>query len=252
MSWALSCPLREMIWARYCGRLSRALTEVRQVAIALQNKANGLMLLERLAEEILAAWIRESGRTRTDCAGQCRGSRSATQREGLPLLPARYHIAATTIEGALSSSRQMRQKDGAGCSQGKQARFRPTRRLRPFRCSSAGACGEPYVEAWDDNVRLAGLPPRNGNGERTVLRLWSATAAATLDEEQDEDEHIELVHFDPSTGEIEDDPGDGILSLQEAECVADDHDRKKYVKACLACGEKKGAFAEPSDNHLRR
>ena len=77
-----------------------------------------------------------------------------------------------------------------------------------------------------------------------MLRLIGASPAA-LDEEDEDVEHAEFVHLDPKSGLIQDYPGEGIISLQIAECVDDEHDRKKYVKACLACGEKKGAYAEP-------
>ena len=81
---------------------------------------------------------------------------------------------------------------------------------------------------------------------RTVLRLVGNKAAAIDEEEAEEDlQETELVHFDPSTGEIVDEADDGIISLQLAECEEDEHDRKFYVKKCVACGEKKA----PSRSH---
>jgi len=219
-------------------------TEVRRVARELHNKSSGLMPLERLALKVfpgVAKGIAEDALIALVNVAVLAVPKSGG---GFPLLPARYHIAATTIEGALvelSSEKPERWERvlaggvGRDPSDGSQAAW-PLMVCR--------SCGEPYIEAWDDGISLADLPPRNGNADRIVLRLVGKAPAAT-DEEQDEGEDIEWVHFDPRTGDIKDDPGHGILSLQVAELIDDDYDRKKYVKACLACGEKRGSFAEP-------
>lgn len=221
-----------------------SLSEVRQIATALHSKTHGLMLLERLAVEIFGGVDQETAERALIALVNVAVLAVPRQGGGFPLLPARYHIAATTIEGALVELSADAPERWSRVHAGKAGRDSSDDAPAAFPLLVCRSCGEPYIEAWDDGIRLAALPPRNNNGERTVLRLVG-TAPAALDEEEDEDEHSEFVHMDPQTGLIEDDPGEGIISLQVAECVDDEHDRKKYVKACLACGEKKGAFAEP-------
>ncbi|WP_170756490.1 DEAD/DEAH box helicase [Ruegeria lacuscaerulensis] len=219
-------------------------SEVRRVARELHTRSSGLMLLEQLASEIFSG-VGESLAERALIALVNTAVLAVPKSSaGFPLLPARYHVAATTIEGALVELSSENPERWERVLPGKVGRDFEEGSKPAWPLMVCRACGEPYIEGWDDGISIAAIPPRNGNAERTVLRLVGATPAAT-DEEFDEDDDIEWVHFDPNTGEIEDDPGDRILSLQVAECVDDDHDRKKYVKACLACGEKKGAFAEP-------
>jgi hypothetical protein len=218
--------------------------EVRHVARVLHNKTNGLMLLERLAREIFPDVEEKLAERALIALVKVAVLAVPKSAGGFPLLPARYHIAATTIEGALVELSSENPERWGRVLAGKVGRDPAEGAKAAWPLIVCRSCGEPYIEAWDDGIRLAALSPRNGNADRTVLRLVGATPVAT-DEEQEEEGDIEWVHFNPSTGEIEDDPGEGILSLQVAECVDDDHDRKKYVKACLACGEKKGAFAEP-------
>jgi hypothetical protein len=221
-----------------------ALSEVRQVATALHNKANGLMRLEDLAKEIFGSAHQEVAERALIALVNVAVLAVPRQGGGFPLLPARYHIAATTIEGALIELSADAPERWHRVLAGKVGRDPTDEAPVAYPLLVCRACGEPYIEAWDNGRRLAAVPPRDKNGERTVLRLIG-TAPAALDEEADEDGETEYVHMDPRTGTIEDDPGEGVVSLQVAECVDDDHDRKKYVKACLACGEKKGAFAEP-------
>lgn len=221
-----------------------SLTEVRQVAMVLHSKTHGLMLLDRLAREIFSEIDQELAERALIALVNVAVLAVPRQGGGFPLLPARYHIAATTIEGALVELSADAPERWSRVRAGKVGRDATDDDAPAFPLLVCRSCGEPYIEAWDDGRRLAALPPRNNNCERTVLRLIGARPAA-LDEEETEDEEADFVHLDPKTGSIEDNPGEGIISLQIAECVDDDHDRKKYVKACLACGEKKGAFAEP-------
>nr|WP_256500342.1 DEAD/DEAH box helicase [Limimaricola litoreus] len=221
-----------------------ALSEVRQVAAALHNKTNGLMLIERLAGEIFRGVDQVLAERALIALVNTAVLAVPRQGGGFPLLPARYHIAATTIEGALVELSADAPERWSRVLAGKMGRDSTESAPSAFPLLVCRSCGEPYIEAWDNGIHLAALPPRNSNGERTVLRLTGSTPAA-LDEEEEEAEQTEFVHVFPRTGMIADAPGEGIISLQLAECVDDEHDRKKYVKACLACGEKKGAFAEP-------
>lgn len=220
------------------------LSEVRLVATELHRKANGLLLLEQLAGIVFPNAEPELAERALIALVNVAVLAVPKHSGGFPLLPARYHIAATTIEGALVELSANNPEHWSRVVSGKNGRNPLNDAPAAWPLMVCRSCGEPYIEAWDDGIHLAAIPPRNTHAERTVLRLVGAGTAA-LDEDDDSDHDIEVVHFDPQTGQIEDEPGEGILSLQVAECVSDDHDRKKYVRACLACGEKKGAFPEP-------
>lgn len=220
------------------------ISEVRLVARTLHNKKNGLMMLDRLAREVFPQETPEKAERALIALVNVAVLAVPKSSDSFPLLPARYHIAATTIEGALVELSDVSSEHWSRVLSGKVGRDATETASAAWPLMVCRTCGEPYVESWDDGKRLNAVPSRDGRAIRTVLRLVSNTPAA-LDEEDDEEEDVELVYFDPKNGAIEDGPGDGILGLQVAECIDDDHDRKKYVRSCLACGEKGGAYAEP-------
>lgn len=167
-----------------------------------------------------------------------------------PLLPARYHLAASGVEGiALHlSAEEPEHWTGAPIVSrlGSHVDKVPAYPLHVCR-----NCGEPYVEGWDDGASLhprADLAPK---GKRRVLRLVGAGQSAFEDDaeelggEDDEADALDLLWFDPKTGEILSGPADGILGLEEAEMIEDDEERRSYVKRCSSCGQKGGRFAEP-------
>ena len=143
------------------------------------------------------------------------------------------------MEGVLLELSASSNEGWSGVFPGKTGREASTERPPAYPLLVCRSCGEPYIEAWDDGRHIRACQTRNNRGLRTVLRLVGNKAAAIDEEEAEEDlQETELVHFDPSTGEIVDEADDGIISLQLAECEEDEHDRKFYVKKCVACGEK--------------
>ena len=220
--------------------------EVRRVAIELHKKQNGLMRLDGLAKEIFHDVTTETAERALISLVNLAVLAVPSYTSGFPLLPARYHIAATAMEGVLLELSASSNEGWSGVFPGKTGREASTERPPAYPLLVCRSCGEPYIEAWDDGRHIRACQTRNNRGLRTVLRLVGNKAAAIDEEEAEEDlQETELVHFDPSTGEIVDEADDGIISLQLAECEEDEHDRKFYVKKCVACGEKKGAFAEP-------
>ncbi len=160
-----------------------------------------------------------------------------------PLLPARYHIAASGVEGAsllLSASDPENWSDFAFGRGGQTIGPSPAYALLVCR-----NCGEPYVEAWDNHSHLLARPERDPSATRRVLRLLTNAGTAREEEEAEADEDLERFHFDPATGKLADGPGADILSLQPAETFVDDEERRVYVRRCACCGEASGRFAEP-------
>ena len=160
-----------------------------------------------------------------------------------PLLPARYHIAASGVEGAslLLSASDPENWSNFVFGRGGQT-LGPSPAYALLVCRN---CGEPYVEAWDNHSHLLARPERDPSARRRVLRLLANVATAREDEEDDAEEAFEQFHFDPATGELADGPGAGILSLEPAETFVDDEERRVYVRRCACCGETGGRFAEP-------
>ena len=219
--------------------------EVRAVAEALRGR---LMTLPDLAHRVFPDATDDDAQKAL--VGLISVAVLAVPRDvaGYPLLPARYHLAASSLEGAL-----------VGLSASDPERWSELRAGRTGRAADGDGpamwpllvcryCGQPYVEAWDDGARLSPAPPRVGQAERIVLRLTGDGSAATDDEdpEQDEDaDGIEPEWFDPRTGTLLDSGTPGAIALQPAKMVSDEHDRRRYVSACLACGERGGGHAEP-------
>ena len=158
-----------------------------------------------------------------------------------PLLPARYHMAASGVEGAsllLSASNSENWENFIFGRGGQKIDDSPAYSLLVCR-----NCGEPYVEVWDNGRYL--LPrPEDSSGKRRVLRLLPDGKMAREDEEEEE-ASISTTYFNPETGEIVDAPGENILSLEEVAMKEDEEERRTYVKKCPYCGYTGGYFAEP-------
>lgn len=165
-----------------------------------------------------------------------------------PLLPARYHLAASGVEGIALKLTADSAEHWTGTPivsrAGLHADAVPAYPLLVCR-----NCGEPYIEGWDDGRQLhprADLAPR---GKRRVLRLVDAGESAFEDDAEEIAEAAkdatELFWFDPRTGEVIGEQDDGMLGLEEAEMEEDADERRSYVKRCLSCGQKGGRYAEP-------
>jgi hypothetical protein len=158
-----------------------------------------------------------------------------------PLLPARYHLAASGIEGGVV------RLDGA--TNENWADFRPKRSfISPdevpyFPVLICRNCGEAYIEAWDDGSFLSQKP--TSGGRRAVLRL-ARTGVALADDEDDDgaDGAIETISLDPRTGRITE-IGDGLVVLERALMEEDDDERRSYMKRCSCCGITGGIHREP-------
>jgi ATP-dependent helicase YprA (DUF1998 family) len=163
-----------------------------------------------------------------------------------PLLPARYHIAASGVEGVclqLDADDPEHWYDMAFGRTVKAADGIPRYPLLVCR-----NCGEPYVETWDDGQRLH--PKAEANSKRLVLRLngISADQAAEYeddDEASDTTEQAEIEYFRPDTGELADGPGPGVPGLLRAEMQDDEDEGRSYVKRCSSCRSPAGRYPEP-------
>lgn len=220
------------------------LAEVRLVARTLMGRSlpfNGLARLvfgeePALAQQALTALIAAGVLAKPAVPG------------AFPLLPARYHLAASGVEGITLtlSSENPEHWDGLPIVHRTGTHVDEIPAYPLLVCRN---CGEPYVEGWDDGQALHPRPDLAQRGIRRVLRLVGAGQSAFEDDAEEieaaEAEEVDLLWFDPKTGDLVDGPSDGILGLQEAEMVQDTEERRSYVKRCLSCGQKGGRYAEP-------
>ncbi|MDA9505843.1 hypothetical protein XI09_14610 [Bradyrhizobium sp. CCBAU 11386] len=161
-----------------------------------------------------------------------------------PLLPARYHLAASGVEGVCLRLDANDPEHWTGMAFGKSVKSEDGVPWYPLLvCRN---CGEPYVEAWDNGVRLNAKP--EANAKRLVLRLNGISedqASEYDDEETSEDEQGDVEYFDPSTGALADGRGPGIIGLLRAEMQDDEDEGRTYVKRCSSCRSPAGRYPEP-------
>jgi len=164
--------------------------------------------------------------------------------DGYPLLPARYHISASATEGILVGLDSGNKESWATPEIGRNGRDATPKTNALWPLLVCRSCGQPYIEGFDDGLKIAPTPVRNGSSKRIVLRLGSSGPAATDDVTEDT-EADDLEYLNPSDGQIMDASDDGAIALQRASTEEDGRDRKTYVKKCLACGAGAGNYAEP-------
>ena len=217
--------------------------EVRLVADALNGRA---LPFEDLAKRVFASAAEPDARRALTALISLGVLAKPSVPGAFPLLPARYHLAASGVDGValrLSVDDSEHWNEYRLSRTGTHINGTPAYTLLVCR-----NCGEPYVEAWDDGRALNSRSDMDPIAKRRVLRLTAAgTVAGELEEEDATGEETaeQLIDFDPSTGALMDGPGNGILSLEPAQMREDREERRAYVRRCVSCGHSGGRFAEP-------
>ncbi|NEV62345.1 DEAD/DEAH box helicase [Thiorhodococcus minor] len=169
------------------------------------------------------------------------GMLARAHAEAYPLLPARYHLAVSGIEGVSVAL-------DATASEGWRA-------LKPLRVYSDDTghyypllvcrkCGQPYLEGFEHAGRLHNRRPSVDEGQvrRQVFWLGKPPSVLTVDEEDLEEGEAESTKgqfrrrsIDPRTGGSPTGGATGI-TLYEIDTVEDTEERTHYVTRCPACG----------------
>lgn len=164
-----------------------------------------------------------------------------------PLLPARYHLAASGVEGVALRLGTNGPEPWSELLFGRHAIASEESGDAPaYPLLVCRNCGEPYIETWDDGARL--WPRREGSAERLVLRLCDGRTGsedAVWEDDTDELPTLEKTWFCPQTGAIAGGPDEGTLALVQAPMREDEVERQMYVRGCLACGQRGGRHPEP-------
>lgn len=165
-----------------------------------------------------------------------------------PLLPARYHMVTSGVEGAAITLSANTEENWSDLVFGRTGQLLPSGPAYPLLvCRN---CGEPYIEAWDDGTTLHPRIDLVEGGERRVLRLRPEGGVAQDVDPEDEDDQSEadiggeVIYVDPRNGRMAN-PEDNAVKLLDLDLEEDKDEQRKYLKKCVCCGQRSGRFAEP-------
>lgn len=203
----------------------------------------GVVAFTEVAERLFAGATDSDPEARTAALSAVvhLGMLARAHEEAYPLLPARYHLAVSGIEG-VSVALDATAPEG-------------WRALKPLRVYSDDTghyypllvcrkCGQPYLEGFEHGGRLHNRRPSVDEGQvrRQVFWLGKPPSVLTVDEEDLEEGETESAEgqfrrrsIDPRTGLAPTGGATGI-TLYEIDTVEDAEERAHYVTRCPACG----------------
>ena len=181
------------------GALSRRLAQVSEVRAVARELTGGLRPFKDLAAKVFPD--ADSGVRHRALRSLIRTAVFARPNSSeFPILPARYHLAVTGIEGGvvrLHAEAKEGWSDFLPKRSHKDSDDVPYFTLLPCR-----NCGEPYLEGWKSNGTLLGRPIPGA--ERTVFRIARLSKTAAIEmgagEEEDVIEAEEYLYVDSETG----------------------------------------------------
>ena len=215
--------------------------EVRETSAILSD--GGIVAFADVADRLFSGAVASSLEERTAALSAVvrLGMLARAHEEAYPLLPARYHLAVSGIEGICVAL-------DATAPEG-------WRVLKPLRVYSDDTghyypllvcrkCGQPYLEGFEHHGRMHNRRPSVDEGQvrRQVFWLGWPPSVRTVDEEDLEEGEAENAEgqfrrrcIDPRTGMP---PASGAtgITLYEIDTVEDAEERAHYVKRCPACG----------------
>jgi len=164
-----------------------------------------------------------------------------------PLLPARYHLAASAIPGVVITLDKDKEENWSSIkilANGLESSPNSSAAWPLWVCRN---CGEPYIECFDDNDTLHPVlsPATKNPGVRTLLRLTGNGNTAFESDMEDLSEKTEIVTFDPKTGKILSDEDEKGITLECASMKKSEENHRMIMEKCLSCGHRGSRSPEP-------
>lgn len=211
--------------------------QVRQVSDLLDK--GGVKDFRRVADDVFAAEPDNGARQRALAAVLRVGMLAKPGEETFPLLPSRYHIATSSMEGVCV---RLQPQDDEGWGRLKPFRFHESEKEGVFfPLLVCRKCGQPYMEAYEQADKLLPRRPEGDRANRRIFWLGKPPEVTTDDEsDAEEQEGPEQASeypqwlIDPQTGERS--PEGASFVLHEVVTEEDEHDRTSYLRRCAACG----------------
>lgn len=217
--------------------LGPALAEVFARNVEMRAVASGLEMGVRRYED-LASEVFDGAQGAADAlAGVIAVGILCRRSEQIyPLLPARYHLAASGAEGALITLDGTRSE---GWGEMRLGRSYDDPEGKPwYSLMVCRDCGYPHIEAFDNSLGV--FPKRTTRNDQRVVG-WFSVRGAAVDEMEDEEDGTQAwreVAIDPASGAFASEKTKEAVTLRLLDLTEDPDERKTYLVRCAACGSR--------------
>ena len=220
-------------------------TEVRKIAKILSN---GLTSLKSLSEQVFPDDTVNAGEA-TRSIISLGVFAKPSEKQSFPLIPARYHIVASSIPGVALTLDKNDSENWSEIVIAEKGQEKTETNSLAWPLWVCRNCGEPYIECFDDGETLHPLinSKVKGKAQRLLLRL-AGNGKVALENEDDikTTSQESSITFNPSTGKILSDGDVNGVTLEEAIMEKQpEYSSGKLMKNCLNCGISGGIAPEP-------
>ena len=231
-------------------RLRQGLTDllatIREVRTVARELKGGLRSFEDLATTVFPKAEREARSHALRSLVTTAVFARPQDNSHFPILPARYHLAVTGIEGGVV---RLHKDEAEGWYD-----FRPRKShsdengVPYYGLLACRNCGEAYLEGWlSGNGIMAGKPLPGAR--RTVFRIKALARPRSVevgagDREAPEGDE-ELLYIDAETGRTGSAATSASVPVVLCALQEDTDEKRHYLTACVACGARARRFPEP-------
>lgn len=248
-NWNASTNILTLDGSHFGEALINALSRSKEVRTAARILSSGILHVDALAKAIFPNEDSEKANRAVHALISLGVMAKSHVSSTYPLLPARYHIAASAIPGLIVTLTRDDDEHWASLDVSAQGRMATDEREAAWSLWVCRNCGEPYIECYDDRRSMNPIPSRRkkNSGNRVLLRLAGngVLALEDDDEEQLSASTGKSVTIDPRTGKILEDGDPAGLTLEMANMHQADDNPRKLMKRCLCCGDTGGISHEP-------
>lgn len=172
--------------------------------------------------------------------------------DDIPVLPARYHLAARSIEGAVVRIDADAPEGWSGLRLEKS--YKDPNDVPHFPLMVCRNCGEPYLEAWEagEGGPLRSKP--SSSDRRVVLRIAGGSDLPSLDDDEIDDESTpsdapadspsQQIYVNGATGHVYRESLPGTVRFTRLALEEDTDERRLYLRQCAACGDRADRYPE--------